>query len=220
MSEKNVFSLEEIKANAQRLVHAGKDVRKKLDALTVQALTQRDLAEQQVREVLAAITEGVSQGAAERTDEIRAALTDALHGIDDALGHAAEALHLALGEANAQAQDFAQQDVKQGLSELKNLEALFLETVSNVAQGANGLVRQELTTLVEHARRTGTGTGERVRTVLEDLANRVRASAHEASDAGKRAALEISSRVATVASRKLSEIADRIGQKAEELKPK
>lgn len=220
MNDKTEFSLEEIKATARGLVSAGRDVRKKLDELTVQALTQRDLAEQQVREVLAAITEGVSQGAAERADEMRAALTDALHGMDDALEHAAEAMHLALGEANSRAQDFAQQDVKQGLSELKNLEELFLETVGHVAQGANALVRQEMTALVEHARRTGTGTGERVRTVVEDLGNHLRATAQEAGDASKRAALEISSRVASLASRKLSEIAARIAEKAEQLKPK
>lgn len=220
MSDENGFSLEEIKATARRLVIAGQDVRKKLDELTVQALTQRDLAEQQVREVLAAITEGVSVGAAERADEMRAALTDALRGMDDALQHAAEAMHLALGEANSRAQEFAQQDVKQGLSELKNLEEMFLETVGNVAQGANDLVRQEMAALVEHARHTGTGTGERVRSVADDLGNRLRTTAQEASDAGKRAALEIGSRVASLASRKLGEIADRIAKKAEELKQK
>lgn len=220
MSEENSFSLEEIKATARRLVSAGEDVRKKLDALTVQALAQRDLAELHVREVLAAITEGVSLGAAERADEMRAALTDALHGMDDALQHAAEAMHLALGEANSRAQEFAQQDVKQGLSELKNMEEMFLDTVSDVALSANDLVRQEMTALVEHARRSGTGTGERVRTVTQDMGNRLRATAHEAGDAGKRAVLEISSRVASLASRKLSEIADRIAKKAEELKQK
>jgi len=220
MNDQTGFSLEEIKATAQRLVSAGLDVRKKLDALTVQALTQRDLAEQQVREVLSAITEGVSLGAAERAEEMRSALTDALHGMDDALAHAAEAMHLALGEANSHAQEFAQQDMKQGLSELKNLEAMFLDTVSTVALGANDLVRQEMSALVEHTRRAGTGTGERVRAVADDLGNRLRATAHDATDAGKRAALDIGSRVAALASRKLTEIADRIAEKAEQLKQK
>ncbi|OIQ83851.1 hypothetical protein GALL_343440 [mine drainage metagenome] len=220
MSDEKEFSLEQIRAAARALVIAGQDVRKKLDALTVRALAQRDLAEQQVREVLTAITEGISLGAAERADEMRASLTDALHGMDDALQHAAEAMNLALGEANSSVREFAQQDVKQGLNELKNLEALFLETVGHVAQGANELVRQEMNRLVEHARRTGTGTGDRVRTVAEDLGHRVRTTAAEAGDAGRRAALEIGSRVASLASRKLSEIADRIARRAEQLKQK
>ncbi len=220
MSHDQEFSLEDIKASARRLVMAGQDVRKKLDELTVQALTRRDLAEQQVREVLAAIAEGISLGTAERTDELRAALTDALSGMDDALGHAAEAIHLALGEAHSRAQEFTEQEVKQGWLELKHLEQTFLEIVGDVAQGANDLVRQEMTSMVEHARHSGTGTGNRVRGAAEELGNRLRVTAHEASDAGRRAALEIGSRVATLASRKLSEIAGRIGKKAEDLKPK
>ncbi len=220
MSHENVFSLDDIKAAAQRLVSAGQDVRRQLDELTVRALTQRDLAEQEVREVLTAITEGVSLGAAARAEEMRSALTDALHGVDDALGHAAEAMHLALGEAASSAQEFAEQDIRQGLSELKNLEALFLETVGNVAEGANELIRQEMNALVAHARNTGTGTGDRAREVAEELGNRLRATAHEASDAGKRAAREVGARVASLASRKLGEAAERMARKAEELKQK
>lgn len=220
MTDESGFSAEEFKTTAQRLVSAGQDVRRKLDELTVRALTQRDLAEQEVREVLTAITEGVSLGAAERAEEMRTALTDALHGMDDALSHAAEAMNLAIGEATSRAQDFAEQDLKQGLSELKNLEEMFLDTVSTVAQGANTLIRQEMNDLVAHTRNAGTGTGERVRAVAEDLGNRLRATAGEATDAGKRAAREVGARVATLASRKLSEAAERIARKAEELKSK
>lgn len=218
MNDENKFSLEDIKSAAQRLVSAGQDVREKLQALTVKALTQRQLAEQEIREVLAAITEGVSLGAAERAEEMRASLKNALQGMDDALGQAAEAMHLALGEATSRAQDFAEQDVKQGVSELKNLEALFLETVGNVAQGATALVREEMAALVEHGRRAGTGTGERLKTVGEDLGNRLRATVHEAKDASERAAREVGSRVALLASRKLTDIAAKIEAKAQALK--
>ena len=218
MTDTNRFSMDELKEKAQQLVRTGQDVRLKLHELTVQALAQRDLAEQEVREVLAAITEGVSLGANERAQEMRAALSDALRGVDDALGHAAEAMHLALDEAGGKVHEFAEQDVRQGLSELKNLEAMFLETVTQVAQGASGVVREEMSTLVEHARRTGTGAGDRVRAVAEDLGNRLRASAHEATDAGKRAAREIGLRVAALASQKLSDAAAKIEAKAQALK--
>ena len=220
MATEHEFSLDEIKASAHRLVKAGQDVRNRINELTLTALARRDLAEQQVREVLAAITEGVALGAAERAEEVRSALTDALGGMDAALGHAAEAMHLALGEAHGRAQEFAEQDVKQGWQELKDLERIFLEVMSRVAQGATGLVRTEMTTLLEHARVTGTGTGERVRGAAEELANRLRGTRDAVGATGRRAALEIGSRVATLASRKLSEIAERIAKKAEALKPK
>lgn len=218
MSETTGFSVEEFKNAARELVRAGKDVREKLHELTVRALTQRQLAEQEIREVLDAITEGVSLGAAERTEEVRAALGDALNGMDDALSHAAEAMQLALGEASSHAQDFAEQDIKQSISELKQLEEMLLDTVTRVSKGASGLVQQEMNALVEHARLAGTGTGERVKLVAEDLGNRLRATAQQASQAGMHAAREIGSRVATLASRKLAEAAERLQQKAQSLK--
>jgi hypothetical protein len=220
MSDGSVFSVDEIKSAAQQLVRAGQDVRAKLQELTVKALTQRQLAEKEIKEVLAAIAEGVSLGAAERADEVRLALGDALNGMDDAIGHAAEAMQLAWGEVHSQAKDFAEQDLNQGINELKNLEKIFLETVGRVGQGASGLVKQEMLLLTEHARHSGTGTGERVRAVAEELGNRLRATVRQAGDAGNNAAREISVRVATLASRKLTEIAVRIADKAELLKQK
>lgn len=218
MSEAAGFSIEEFKNAARELVRAGQDVRGKLHELTVRALTQRQLAEQEIREVLDAITQGVSLGAAERTEEVRAALADALHGMDDALGHAAEAMQLALGEVGSHVQDFAEQDIRQSIDELKRLEEMLLDTVTRVSKGASGLVQQEMTALVEHARRTGTGTGERVKSVAEDLGNRLRATAQQASQAGISAAREIGSRVAALASRKLAEAAERLERKAQSLK--
>lgn len=220
MNDDTEFSLDVIKDKARNLLRSGESVRDRLHELTVEALTQRQLAEQEIREVLGAITEGVSLGAAERAEEVRTALGSALRGVDDALGHAAEAMQLALDEVSDQAQDFAEQDLRRGLGDLKKLEDMFLETVSHVAQEATGLVRQEMTALAEHARRTGTGTGERVKEVAEDFGNRLRATAQQASDAGIHAAREIGSRVALLASRKLVEVAEKIEQKAQALKEK
>lgn len=220
MSDESGFSVDEIKRSASDLVRSGQDIRAKLQALTVEALTRRQLAEQEIREVLQAITEGVSLGAAERTEEVRGAINDALKGMDEALGQAAEAMQLAWGEVSSHAQEFAAQDLQQGLSDLKKLEAMFLETVGRVAQGASSLVQQEMTALGQHAQRTGTSTGERVRQVSEELSNRLRATAHQAGDAGRHAARQVGSRAAELASRKLSEIATRFAEKAEQLKQK
>lgn len=218
MSEDQGFSIDEIRHAARELLRSGAEVRERLRELTVRALTQRELAEKEMREVLGAITEGVRQGATERTEEVRSALSDALHGMDDALNHAAEAMQLAVGEAASHAQDYSEHDMKQSLSELKMLEEMLLDTLSRAADDASGLVREEMTALVAHTRRAGTGTGERVREVAEDLANRLRVTVHEASHSGRAAAREMGVRVATLASQKLMEIAGRIDQKAQTLK--
>lgn len=220
MSDKSRLTLDEIRASASKVVQAGSEVRQKLHDLTMQALTQGELAEREIREVLGAITEGVSLGAGLRADEVKFALTDALHGVDDALSHAAEAMHLAIGEAVSDAKEFGAQDLQQGLNDLKKLESVFLEVVGRVAESASGLVKQEMTSIAEHGRRIGTDTGLRARTVAEDLTNRMRSTAHDAADAGKQAAREVSARVASLASRKLGEISARLGEKAEQLKQK
>lgn len=218
MTEESGFSLDEFRHAAKELVRSGADVRERLKDLTVKALTQRKLAEQEVREVLNAITEGVRLGATDRTEEVRAALSSALHGMDDALNHAAEAMQLAMGEMASHGQEYAESDMKQSLNELKMLEEMLLDTLSRAAEGASGLVRDEMTALVEHSRRTGTGTGERVRAVVEDLTNRLRATVHQASHSGKEAAKEVGVRMATLASQKLMDIAGKLDQKAQALK--
>jgi len=219
MSELPKLTLDELREAAGRLVQTGDAVREKLRELTVRALTQRDLAEHEIREALGAITEGVSLGAAQRAEAVKSALGEALQGMDDALSHAAEAMHLAIGEVAADVKQYREQDLQQGLHELKQLEAVFLETVGRVANSASGLVKQEMETVAEHGRRVGTDTGARVRAVTEHLGQRVRTVAHDAADAGKGAAKEVAARVAVTASRKLGEISARLAEKAEQLKP-
>lgn len=218
MSETSKLSLEELKNAASKLVAAGESVREKLNDLTVEALARRDLAEQEIREVLTAITEGVSLGAAERTEQVKSALTDALHGVDDALGHAAEAMQLTIDEVSSDIKTFNETEVQQGLQELKRLESLFVETVSKVASGASGLVQQEMTAIAEHGRRIGTDTGERVRQVTDDLTQRIRDAAQGAASSGKKAALEVSARIAEKAGYKLGELATRLTEKAQEFR--
>lgn len=220
MSDVQKLTLDDIKAAASRLVQAGGNVREKLRALTVQALTQGELAEREIREVLSAITEGVSLGAQQRADEVKSALGDALHGMDDALTHAAEAMQLAIKEAVSDAKEFGSGDLQQGLNDLKKLEEMLLETVSHAAENTQGLVRQELTAMAEHGRRIGTDTGVRVKAVADDLGNRVRGAVQGAASAGKEAARIVGARVAHISSRKLSEIAVKLAEKAEQLKNK
>ena len=218
MSEASKLSLEELKNAASRLVAAGESVREKLNDLTVEALARRDLSEQEIREVLTAITEGVSLGAAQRTEQVKIALTDALQGVDDALGHAAEAMQLTIGEVSSDLKAFNETELQQGLQELKRLEELFIETVSKVASGASGLVQQEMAAIAEHGRRIGTDTGERVRKVTDDLTQRIRDAAQGAASSGKKAALEVSARVAERAGYKLGELAARLTEKAREMR--
>lgn len=218
MSEMPKLTLDEMRAAAEKMVQAGGEVREKLRELTLRALTQGELAENEIRSVLGAITEGVSQGAGQRADAVKSALGDALQGMDDALSHAAEAMQLAISEVVSDVKSFREQDLQQGLKDLKGLEAVFLEIVGRVADSAGGLVKQEMNAVAEHGRRIGTDTGGRVKALAEDLGQRIRTAAHGAADVGKGAAKEVAARVAAKASQKLGEMAVKVGEKAEQLK--
>lgn len=219
MSEMPKLTLEEMRAAAGKLVQAGQEVREKLRELTLRALTQGELAENEIRAVLGAIAEGVSQGAGQRADVVKTALGDALTGMDDALSHAAEAMNLAISEVASDVKTFHEQELQQGLKDLQSLETVFLEIIGRTADSAGGLVKQEMHAVAEHGRRIGTDTGGRVKAVAEDLGQRIRTAAHGAADAGKDAAKEAAARVAAKASQKLGEIASRLAEKAEQLKP-
>lgn len=219
MNELPKLTLDEIRSTAEKLVQAGGETREKLRELTLRALTQGELAEAEIRAVLGALVEGIGKGAGQRADAVKSALTDALGGMDDALSHAAEAMHLAISEVASDVKAFGEQDLQQGLKDIKGLEAVFLETVGRVADTAGGLVRQEMHAIAEHGRRIGTDTGGRVKAVADDLSQRVRAAAQGAAHAGRDAAKDVAARVADKASQKLTEIAHRLAEKAEQLKP-
>lgn len=218
MSEIPKLTLDEMRSAAEKLVQAGGEVREKLRELTLRALTQGELAENEIRAVLGAIAEGVGQGAGQRVDAVKDALGDALQGMDDALSHAAEAMQLAISEVASDLKAFREQDLQQGLTDLKGLESVFLEVVGRVADSAGGVVKQEMNAVVEHGRRIGTDTGGRVKAVAEDLGQRIRHAAHDAAEAGKGAAKEAVARVAVKAGQKLGDIAARLAEKAEQLK--
>lgn len=219
MNEMPKLTLDEMRAAAEKLVQAGGEVREKLRELTLRALTQGALAEDEIRAALSAIAEGVGQGAGQRAEAVKSALGDALQGMDDALSHAAEAMQLAIHEVASDVKQFREQDLQQGLNDLKGLEAMFLDVVGRVADGAGGLVKQEMNAVAEHGRRVGTDTGGRVKALAEDLRRRIRIAAHGVADAGKDAAKDVAARIATKASQKLGDVAARIGEKAEQLKP-
>ena len=92
------LSTEQIKSAASESLQRGGDISDRVRDLTLRVLTDRRFEPGQVREVVRAITEGISLGAAKRSGELRQALSQALSGLDDALMISAEASHLALQE--------------------------------------------------------------------------------------------------------------------------
>src|SRR5512135_1947895 len=109
------FSDEGIKQAAQAAVADGRDIREQVRDLTLAAIKQRKLEASEVKNVVKALTEGITLGLDKRAQDSRQALGQAFAGLDAALMKSAEAAHLALQQLTARGQDFSQQDLKAAL---------------------------------------------------------------------------------------------------------
>lgn len=208
------LTTQEISRAASESVQQDGDIRSKVRDLTLRALQTRSLDTAGIREVVKAVAEGVSLGAEQRASEVKQALAAALSGLDDAVGKAAQATHLALQELVAQGKDFSEQDLKRALDDLKITEQAFLDTLGQVADAAGSKIRRELTDAVEHVRRSGSDTGASVRASLSELGNRLSATLHESKASGQDAATKVSSRLAALASGILAAMADSLDRKS------
>jgi ABC-type transporter Mla subunit MlaD len=220
MSENNpnMLSPEEITQAVSASVEKGVDIRVKVRDLTLQALKTRKLSPDEIKPVISAVTQGISVGAAKHAGEVKAALSEGLAGLDEALTKAAEATRLALQQMTAQAKDFSETDLNWALVSLRRMEEEFLDTISTVADSAAGKIKQEMKDLAVHARRAGTDTGAKVAETMSTLGNKVSSTLHEGKVVGKDAAREMSARLASLASGILAGMADALHEKAEKMK--
>jgi gas vesicle protein len=159
------------------------DLREQVRDLTVRALHERHMALDDIREIVAAITSGVGSGLASRGGEIRDGLKQAVAGLDEAVGSAAQAASYALQEAAEQGKAFKDNELKASLEQLRDLEAQIVDTLKQTAGQSGGKLKEELETLSSHLKHSGTRTGEQVREALRQLASGVKASS-EAGRAG------------------------------------
>jgi uncharacterized protein DUF6781 len=193
-------SNESIRAAASEWVEDGIEIRDRVRDLTLRAISSRQFDPQAVREVVRAATEGIAVGAAKRGANVRAALADAVQGLDEALMKSAEAGRLALQELISRNRDFSENEIKQALGNLKKMEEDFLATVHQVAQAAKPVVRTQLDDLLTHMRRAGTDTGMKVASTMNEFAHRMANAYVDTHIAGLEATRELSSRWSQMAS--------------------
>lgn len=206
-------SLENLKTKVADSMEQDAGLRIRVRDLTLSALKNRSMDMGELRRVAQAVMEGVSLGLAHRKGEVKNALSEAMAGLDEAMSKAAEASHLALRQLVSQGKEFGENDLKQALTQLKEMEGAFLDTLSKVADSASGKLQQELKDFVTHARRAGTDTGAKVLLIVEEFSNKV----HATSDSGKltavNAARDVSARVAEAASGFFAALSDVLQEK-------
>ena len=197
-----------LEAAAADAVRDGKDIREKVQELTLGALRGRRFDRQSIREVVRSVTEGAVKGTGSNRAHMREAMSDVLQGLDQALRVSAKAGHVALNELTATGRAFSDNDLKAALSSLRKIEDDFLGTVKQVADAANAQVRPELREALRSARETGTATGREVAGTMGDFAQKFTAASFDAALVGLETANEFGQRFALVASGVLGGLAE------------
>jgi hypothetical protein len=205
---KTKSSTERIRSAARKSLQHGGSIHEKVRDLTLHALTSRRFEREQIKDVVRAMTEGITFGATELGGDTRHTLSQALSGLDEALMKSAEASRLALQELSSKAKELTDIELKQVLTNLRGLEDDFLSTVSSAADSAGQKIKTELHDLVTHARRTGTDTGAKVAETLGEFTSLTGSIMLDGAKAGVDQALEMSARFTELAGGILAGMAD------------
>ena len=198
----------EIREAASETVHQGTDIRAQVHALTLRALQSRRFDREGIRQVVRAVTEGTALGAERKHTGMRQAMSEALHGLDQALRTSAEAGQEALKQLTANGRSFSDTELKQVLGNLRKLEHDFLDTVGQVADTTSESVRPELKEALHNARRVGTATGKQVAHTMGEFAQKFGAASFEAGLTGLETAADFGQRFTLIASGILSGMAE------------
>lgn len=192
----------------------GKDLQALVRDITLRALSRRALSMSEIMEVVRAVTEGVTLGLGRRAGEIKDAVREALGGLDDALKKTAEATKQAGQQLVAQGKDFGAQDLKPAIDELKQMEEMFLNTITKVTEAAGGRIKEEFASQLSHARLSGTDSGRMIADTVADFSQRAGAAILTGTQQTASASQEIKQRLTLLASGILAGMADALHEKA------
>jgi gas vesicle protein len=194
------------------------DLRERVRELTARALHERRMALNDIREIVSAIASGVGSGLTSRGGEIKDGLRQAVTGLDDAIGSAAQSASYTLREAAAHGKTFKDNELKASLEQLRDLETQLVDTLKQTAKQSGGKLKEELEYLSEHLKISGTRTGEQVRESLQQLASGVKTTS-EAGRAGlSESAGTAAERLSQVASGILEALSDSLKRQSERLR--
>ena len=196
---------------------SGEQIRERVRDLTLRAFHDRRFDYEGMKQVLDAMTAGISVGAEQRPGHVKGAVADALSGLDQALMKSAQASQLALQELAAKGKEFSDSELKQAIDQMKKLESDFLAAANKVAETGSLAVKAEFRDFVTHAQRFGTDTGTVVAQTMREFSHRVAAQMADAQIAGLEAARELNARFSQAASGFLQAMVDSL---REEKKPK
>lgn len=170
---------------AERIASEGTDVRERVRDLVNKVAGQgrKTLSEltDETTEILRGAGEGVKSAASSERGEV---LGEVIDGVSDGLSRAANATKLALEEAEGRGEQFAEEDLQRTIDDLKTLERMFVDAVSNLAQSASRTAWGEMKDAAAHATRAAESMRPSIEDALQAAASHPVKLAGEAASAG------------------------------------
>lgn len=135
-----------------------------------------------VQRVAREVLEGASRGAHALSDERKdSVMAETLEGLGEGLGKAAHATQLALEEARARGENFAKDDVKAAIEDLRAVEDLLMDSASRLAHAAGSNAKGAASDLSSHAGRVFEGIRPAVEGALREAMRHPVATAGDAA---------------------------------------
>jgi ElaB/YqjD/DUF883 family membrane-anchored ribosome-binding protein len=159
---------------ARDAVREGGDVRAKLERATEEALAGDNLAAARVKVLIGAAVSGASEGAKGGGEEGSERLTEALKGIEDALGKLILTSRLAAEEAAAQAGSFADTELSRARDRLRAIERGYWEVLRETARRTDIEVGSILRRFADHLRAGGAEFGKQFADSFSDFGEELR----------------------------------------------
>lgn len=203
----HAVKVSEIQAEAKKVIEHGDHIREQTRDITLRFLTQGSLDIDRIKAVMRAVMEGAVAGS-EVHAKHKEVLQEAISGLNDALGKSAEATKLAIEEAGGRVQDFAKVDLQSAVSDLRNMEATFRETLGEVVESSEGLSKDVLHDLMDHVRHSGSAIGEQTSQAIKELGAALEKAGAGGVTASTQAARSVSAAIAEAASGFLAGLAD------------
>jgi hypothetical protein len=172
-------------AETERIAREGGEVRERVRRVVVETVRQRRIPLSRVRDLagrlLDGALEGVRSAAPERRDSV---LRETIDGLADGFEATATATRLAFEEALGRAETFAKDDVGQTVEDLRALEGMFVDVVSQRTRQVGKQAEEGVKDLVDHARRAGGRIGPQAHAALEAAAQHPAQFAKETARTG------------------------------------
>ncbi|WP_262964797.1 DUF6781 family protein [Methylobacter psychrophilus] len=160
---------QQVKDAVRTAVKSGINVHQQVKAITITALTSRQLDMENINSVTEVVGKGINEGMSTQGEQAKEVFKQAATALDDALAIAAEASKLAIEEAASRVTEYSRHDLNDAIKDLQAMEGSFLDTLAKVAKGSNQVIAEIVNDFITHTAQSGTAVGKQTLIALEAL---------------------------------------------------